>query len=403
MCIGGKTYEISTEFKHPGGVSLFNTYDGLDATNNFLSHHLTKVCPSNIQGIRVLRDDGDSESHEDDVLYSQLKTKVHAVIKRVRRRWYMPYVEPCTNICLFGSWIVLYLMWLVHMTERYSVLLGVWTVPTVINLFHSQTHRPDEPWAWTRYFYDVLGPSTDVWSYQHNVLHHQYVNTPKDPDIYNGLPFLRFHASQPWQWYHRYQTLYILPMYTLSSIGFILHNAFTILAPSVLSSVSSIGMIASSIPSGRLSKWKYIVTRIPGICVFLVLPVVVANHPFQRVLLAWVINLMSSGIILGVLLNASHISAIVPETTGHLSFLRNQAQYSVNMSGDSWIARLLTGGLNLQVEHHLFPSLSVQETAEIRETVRSFLRHVDIPYNDIPIHHAVWFHILHMYHMSFGK
>jgi linoleoyl-CoA desaturase len=60
---------------------------------------------------------------------------------------------------------------------------------------------------------DVMGSSSLVWKHEHNIGHHQYTNTTQDPDATTAYPLVRYHPSQPWHGYHRYQHLYVWLLY----------------------------------------------------------------------------------------------------------------------------------------------------------------------------------------------
>lgn len=90
---------------------------------------------------------------------------------------------------------------------------------------------------------DLMGSSSLVWKHEHNIGHHQYTNTSQDPDATTAFPMLRYHPSQPWRSYHRYQHYYVWLLYPfivykwyLSDIMFVIKKQYRCLQPSLLPS-----------------------------------------------------------------------------------------------------------------------------------------------------------------------
>lgn len=80
---------------------------------------------------------------------------------------------------------------------------------------------------------DLIGSSSLVWKHEHNIGHHQYTNTSKDPDATTAFPLLRYHPCQPWRSYHQFQHYYVWLLYPfivykwyLSDIVFIVNGQY---------------------------------------------------------------------------------------------------------------------------------------------------------------------------------
>jgi linoleoyl-CoA desaturase len=392
--IDGGIYDVSG-FAHPGGLSLLQDAEGFDVSDNFHSYHLR----DNINISKYVTKVGSySQTTKADVdkRYDGLNELKKIVRQTLRKSSYHPVQQYFVTFTVFLAWLSTYAMWLAYMNTFTSVLLGICTFPTVVNLFHSQTHRPDRPFSCTRFFYDMLGPSTDVWKYHHNILHHQNVNTMHDPDVHNAAPFVRFHPDQPFGWWNRYQTWYILPLYTLTSIGFIIQNMLVCLAPSFASFL--LGDHAGGY--GYISKIKYLLTRIPFFLVFFGFPSLVGGHAWDQIMIMYVINMLTSGFLLGLLLEVSHLSTETADAVTTDNFIVQQATQSVNVSSSSWLVTVLFGGLNLQIEHHLFPSLDTTQTFYAGPVIRAWLEARGIKYNNSTVFGAIYAHLAHIHKMS---
>jgi linoleoyl-CoA desaturase len=226
-------------------------------------------------------------------------------------------------------------------------------------------------------------------------LHHQNVNTMTDPDVHNAAPFLRFHPDQPFGWWNRYQTFYILPLYALTSIGFIIQNMLVCLVPSLAS--FRLGDHAGGY--GYISKTKYVCTRIPFLMVFFVIPFLL-GHAWDQVMIMYIINLLTAGFLLGLLLEVSHLSTETSDVVATDSFIVQQATQSVNVCSSSWFVTVLFGGLNLQIEHHLLPALDTTQTFYAAPVIRTWLEARGVKYNDMTVFGAIYAHLAHIHNMS---
>ncbi|MBM9467094.1 fatty acid desaturase family protein [Nakamurella leprariae] len=114
--------------------------------------------------------------------------------------------------------------------------------------------------------------------------------------------------------------------------------------------------------------------------VFVVLPVGMAAA-FLGVQLA------ISGLYLGSAFAASHIGMPVVPADSRIDFLRRQVLLSRNISGGG-VASLAMGGLNYQIEHHLFPNMPRPNLHRVRPIVQRFCAAREIPYQKMTITRA---------------
>jgi fatty acid desaturase len=99
------------------------------------------------------------------------------------------------------------------------------------------------------------------------------------------------------------------------------------------------------------------------------------------------VQLALTGLYLGSAFSASHIGMpAVPKDT-KIDFLRRQVLMSRNVSGGR-TASLAMGGLNYQIEHHLFPAMPRPNLRRARPVVRAFCTEQAIDYHEVPIHRA---------------
>lgn len=99
------------------------------------------------------------------------------------------------------------------------------------------------------------------------------------------------------------------------------------------------------------------------------------------------VQLAVSGLYLGSAFAASHIGMPTVPKDLKIDFLRRQVLMSRNVSGGH-VASVAMGGLNYQIEHHLFPAMPRPNLRRARPIVRAFCAERGIDYHEVPIYRA---------------
>jgi linoleoyl-CoA desaturase len=203
---------------------------------------------------------------------------------------------------------------------------------------------------------NLLGGDAYFWHFKHNIAHHSYPNVSgSDDDIRLG-PLGRLSPHQPRYWFHRFQHLYVWGLYALLAINWQLSGDFrSLLKPGV-------GDTRVSRPRGWDLAWFWF-----GKAWFLTLALVVPllRHPVLSVVGAYLLTMMVLGLTLAIVFQLAHCveeaQFRVPAAgTRRLDrdFTAHQVETSVDFARDSRVLTWYLGGLNFQLEHHLFPKIS---------------------------------------------
>ncbi|MEO7125919.1 MAG: acyl-CoA desaturase [Nakamurella sp.] len=99
------------------------------------------------------------------------------------------------------------------------------------------------------------------------------------------------------------------------------------------------------------------------------------------------VQLAVTGLYLGAAFAASHIGMPVVPQDGRVDFLRRQVLMSRNVSGGR-VASFAMGGLNYQIEHHLFPSMARPDLTRARPLVIDYCAENDVAYEEVNIFQA---------------
>ncbi len=202
---------------------------------------------------------------------------------------------------------------------------------------------------------DFIGASSHVWRFKHNVQHHGYTNVAGlDADI-DAEPFLRVAPSQRRRRYHRLQHLYAWPLYCVLAVKWWFVDDLLDL------SRGRVGAVTFRRPrAGELA------VALAGKAVFLGWAVVVPAVVFRS---GWVAPLFLLGaavlgFVLSVVFQLAHAVPLAHfEVAGPgdpvlpTSWAEQQVRATADFAPRNALLSWYVGGLNFQVEHHLFPDV----------------------------------------------
>jgi linoleoyl-CoA desaturase len=241
------------------------------------------------------------------------------------------------------------------------------------------TRRANHLMGWTADA--LLGISSYAWRVKHNVAHHTYTNIDGYDDDINQTPFLRLMPTQtPRPWY-RLQHLYIWPLYSVMVIRW------------------QIGADAAALIRGRIGKsslhppkrWD-LVGLVTGKLVFIswtiVTPLLV--YPWWVVLLGYAGFTMVTSLITATTFQLAHCveeadftSAQELEATPR-PWAVHEVETTVDFCPGNSVVTWLLGGLNYQIEHHLFPRVAHTHYPQLAEIVRRNAERHGVRYNVQP-------------------
>ena len=202
---------------------------------------------------------------------------------------------------------------------------------------------------------DMLGGSSYIWKWKHNIFHHNYSNIAGvDNDIDIG-PLGRLSPEQLFYRLHRFQHFYIWILYCLLPFKWQLFDDFRSIAQ------GKIGEYKLLRPRG----WELVVL-VSGKALFLCLAFVVPAmaHPLWVVLIFYAVTSLTLGFTLSVVFQLAHCveEAVFPkplEGTKRMEkeWAMHQVETSVDFARSNRLLTWYLGGLNFQIEHHLFPQI----------------------------------------------
>lgn len=265
---------------------------------------------------------------------------------------------------------------------------------------YSKSHKVN---YWLGSTLNMLGGSVFNWKLQHNVMHHTYTNiVDYDDDIADKL-ILKFNPHTQVKWYHKLQFIYAFLFYGILTLYWALLKDFI-----QFHKYTKQGVNTSSKEQNRIIFLKIVLSKIGYFAVFFALPVFVFHIPFMQIVWGYLLMQFISGIILTVVFQLAHTvegtSHPLPKTdyTIENNWAVHQLNTTVNFSRKNKLLSWYVGGLNFQVEHHLFPNICHVHYPAVSEIVKSTCDEFGIPYLENPTFiSALKSHIKAV--ISFGK
>ncbi len=231
--------------------------------------------------------------------------------------------------------------------------------------------------------FDALGASSYMWKITHNVIHHTYTNIHGVDEDLEVSPLLRLSPQaqrRPWQ---RFQHLYAPLAYSLSTLNWIFVKDFDYFSRRTLGPYRDPSHPRRAIVMLALSK-AFAVTWM------LVIPLIVMPLPAWEIILGFLIVHLIGGFILGVVFQLAHVveqtAHPVPDAQGQMAncWLVHEMITTANFCVGNRLLTWYVGGLNYQIEHHLFPRVSSAHYPAISETVQRLASKYGIPYHNNP-------------------
>jgi len=266
-----------------------------------------------------------------------------------------------------------------------AIALGFATAGIGLNIQHDGGHDAfsERPWInkLMAMALDLVGGSSYVWHYRHTVLHHTYVNiTGHDTDIDLGA-LGRVTPYQKRLKIHRWQHYYMWPLYGFMAIRWQLFGDY----------IDVIRGRISDHPIPRPKGWDLAVF-LGGKAMFLAIAfgIPMIFHPWWVVLIYYATAGMIIGITLSVVFQLSHVveeaEFVAPTEANRIenAWAIHQVESTVDFSRRSRLAAWLLGGLNFQIEHHLFPRICHINYPEMSKIVEQTCRDFGVEYHQHP-------------------
>lgn len=268
-----------------------------------------------------------------------------------------------------------------------TVVIGIGMAGVGMNVMHDANHDSFSSKKWVNKLFGssiyILAGNVYNWKVQHNVLHHTYTNiVDHDEDIDAGR-IIRFSEKSDWLPIHKYQKYYAAALYGLLTINWAITTDFKQMHNYLKRKLSY-----GKFPNPKVEWTKLIISKVIYYLLWIVLPILVLDIAWWKVLIGFFVMHYTAGIILSVVFQLAHIVPSTempePDENGFMehTWAVHQLYTTANFAPNNWLVNFYTGGLNHQVEHHIFPNISHVHYDNLAKIVKDTAKEFNLPYNE---------------------
>jgi len=321
--------------------------------------------------------------------HTELKTRINQYFEESGRAVTGDFSLLLKAIILISTAIGLYVH-LVFFTPPVAwvllecVLLGCVVAAVGFNVMHDGAHGSFSRFSWMNklaaYTLGVMGGSPYMWNSKHNLIHHMYTNIEGHDDDINIQPWMRMTPEQPKYALHRYQHFYFWFLYCMLYLSWVFAMDYQKYFSRQIGAVDLKPMSTGD----HISFWGF---KALNLLLFIALPVYMVG--FLPWLGGFLLSMAVTGFVLSMVFQLAHTveHAAFPTpnvTTGKMDdeWAIHQVRTTANFATDSKVVSWLVGGLNFQIEHHLFPKISHVHYPAISKIVQQVCHEFDVTYNN---------------------
>lgn len=235
---------------------------------------------------------------------------------------------------------------------------------------------------WIGKIINLIGGYVTTWKIQHNVLHHSFTNIHGYDEDIAPPPFLRFSPNDKLKKHHKYQHYYVWFLYSLMTVSWVTAKDFL-----QLFRYKKMQLTKNENKKFSPLLFELFFSKIFYYTTVIILPLLILPISWWAILLLVLFKNLISGFLLSTVFQPAHV---VPETefikpgsnnVVENNFAIHQMQTTANFAPKSKIFSWFIGGLNHQVEHHLFPNICHVHYRNISRIVKETANEYKIPYN----------------------
>lgn len=269
-----------------------------------------------------------------------------------------------------------------------AVIMGIGMAGTGMAVMHDGLHGSSSRKKWlndlmgsTMY---LLGSTTFNWKIQHNVLHHTFTNIEGMDEDIESKSALRLSIHAPLKKIHRFQYIYAFLLYSLMIFRKLVNDFF------LLHRYNKKGITRQQNAKPTLEYIKLIGSKLIYFFTAIGLPLLFSDFSWWQILLGFVVMLCTGGFIMAIVFQMAHVVEGVeqplPTSEGTIEneWAIHQLQTTSNFARNNAFINWFVGGLNFQIEHHLFPNICHIHYKKLSYIVEKTAREYGLPYNVKP-------------------
>jgi len=268
----------------------------------------------------------------------------------------------------------------------FSVLMGLGMAGIGMGVMHDAAHgsfskktRLNKLLGTTMY---LIGGNTFAWKVQHNILHHTYTNIQGYDEDIEPKGSLRLSRQTPLKKIHRFQHFYAFFLYCFMTLLRVFNEFFRIVK------YNREGITRQQGSTPRKEMARLILTKLAYFTVIIGLPLILTPFSFWMILLGFLIMHAVASLYMTVVFQLAHIVEITAQPKPdahdmiHNEWMIHELETTANFARRSRFFTWMIGGLNYQIEHHLFPHICHIHYKNIAPIVERTANEFGLRYNE---------------------
>jgi linoleoyl-CoA desaturase len=286
------------------------------------------------------------------------------------------------------SFVSLYLLIVLEVVPLFAslflaILLGMNMAFIGFNICHDALHGSYSKHPWINkslgFLFNIIGANVYVWNITHNKVHHTYTNIiGHDGDLEVAPGMVRITSSEKLKPWHKYQHIYAFFLYSLASLSWFFRKDY------VKFFQKNIGNHVNKHP--KIEYFNLFFYKMVYYGLFIIIPLTVMEITWWQFLIGFLAMNFAEGLIMALVFQLAHLveDTDMPhpleDENIEESWASHQLRTTANFARKSKVMTFLCGGLNYQVEHHLFPKTCHIHYPAISEIVKETAIEFDLPY-----------------------
>jgi linoleoyl-CoA desaturase len=265
------------------------------------------------------------------------------------------------------------------------VVMSIGLAGIGLSVMHDANHGAYSNKKWLNtligYSLNMVGANAFNWKIQHNVYHHTYTNVHEEDEDISPRGVLRMEPHAEWKKIHKYQYIYAWPLYGLMTIVWLFYKDFVRLVKYHQSG------IAAKQNANIVNEWAILLgTKFLYVGYIFIIPLVFTALAWWQIVLGIIVMHYIAGFLLAIIFQPAHVieGTAYPLPDENLMLENNWAIHQLlttsNFGNNSRWFTWYVGGLNFQIEHHLFPNVCHVHYRKIASIVKDTAHEFGLPY-----------------------
>jgi linoleoyl-CoA desaturase len=265
------------------------------------------------------------------------------------------------------------------------VLMSLGLAGIGLSVMHDANHGAYSQKKWINtligYSLNMVGANAFNWKMQHNVLHHSYTNVHEEDEDISPRGVLRLTPHSEWKRVHKYQHIYAWFLYGLMTIVWLFFKDFVRIVRYHKNG------LAKKHKADISTEWLILIgSKLLYIGYIFVIPLLFTALAWWQIIIGIIVMHYIAGFLLAIIFQPAHViegtEFPLPneEYTLETNWAVHQLLTTTNFGNKSRWFSWYVGGLNFQIEHHLFPNICHVHYRNIAGIVKQTALEFGLPY-----------------------